>query len=239
MAIFKYTVEGIYETDKGSGKDFTPFKFEIDLPRFEGAENGAGTHILRRFLPLLIKQQKNKPLLSKIKSWYISDISKISDEFLVVGKDIKEMSEDHIQKLACLYDLFEVPLPLTTSITNLREKAAQAYMKEVLKVKMETNADKAKLSCFKLQTNGSYKFVFGDEKYIVELVHVSKPKSEVKKMTFSELMKQAQEANQNIVPENGIISVVEKVGNDNSDNDGKGQPEGNSGFPSANDLINN
>lgn len=231
MAIFEYTVEGVYETDKGNGKDYTPFNFRIKLPRFEKQEKGACTHILRRFLPILIKNMKYKPLLSGIRHWVITDIQKISDDFPLEGKEIADLNEYELQELACMYDLFEIPLPSTTAISELREKAQQAYMKRVLKIPMEKIQDQEKLSFFKRQPDGSLKFDLGDEVLKVEIVdnYIGK-KVEVKKKSLGDFIKSA---GQTVA--NGILAMTGNVDNNQgqqNDNDKSSQ------FPSLNDLQN-
>lgn len=234
MAVYLYKVEGIYETDKGSGKDYTNFSFDIKLSRFY--EEGAGSHIVRRFLPYLIRKQKNKPLFSKIRNWVITDIQKVSDDFPLVGKEVSEMNEQEIQELACMYDLFEIPLPGVMSITELRNKAMLAYMKKVLEIPMTTPDEQASLDFFKRQPDGTLKLDLGDEKLTVELMdnYLGK-KVEVKKKSLSDFIKQA---GQTVA--NGILAVT---GNevDNGQQPPTGQqalPTGN-GFPSAESLANN
>jgi len=228
MAVYSYTVEGIYETDKGSTKDFTNFKFEIKLPRFY--EQGAGTHILRRFLPILIRQKKNAPLFSKVKSWIITDSKKVSDDFPLVGKDIAEMNEQEIQELACMYDIYEIPLPFTLSISELREKATLCYMKKVLKVKMDTPKEMQENTFFKRQPDGTLKLDLGNEKVIVSLVsnYIGK-KVETKKKTLEDYLK-----NIGQTFTNGILQVKNQI--DDGQPDNNGDADESDGFPSADDL---
>ena len=226
MAVFKYQVEGIYETDKGSGIELTPFNFEIKLSRFYA--DGAGSHILRRFLPILIKKQKNKPLLSGIRSWLITDVQKVSDEFPLEGKEISEMNEEEIQELACMYDIFEIPLPNTVSITELREKAMEAYMKKVLKIPMKTPEEQEKLAFFKRQPDGTLKLDLGNEKLVVEVKgdYLGK-KVEVKKKTLNDFINNASN-----LTEGGILAMSGQFFDDDS-SDTQGDT-----FPSVNDLQN-
>ena len=232
MAVFNYKVEGIYETDKGSGKDYTSFNFEIKLSRFY--PEGAGSHILRRFIPVLIRKQKNKPLFSGVRSWLITDVQKVSDEFPLAGKEITEMDEMEIQELACMYDIFEIPLPNTMSITELREKAMIAYMKKVLKIPMKTPEEQAKLSFFKRQPDGTLRLDLGEEKLVVEVVDNYLGKKQViKKKSLADFIKNA---GQSVA--NGILAMTGNF--DDGQGDGQqddGQGEGD-GFPSLDDLQN-
>jgi hypothetical protein len=233
MAEFLYKVEGIYETDKGSGKDYTNFSFDIKLSRFY--PEGAGSHILRRFLPILIRKQKNKPLLSGIRSWLITDVQKVNDDFPLVGKEISEMNEQEIQELACMYDIFEIPLPNTMSITELREKAMLAYMKKVLKIPMKTPEEQAKLDFFKRQPDGTLKLDLGKEKLVVTVVdnYLGK-KQVVKKKSLSDFIKNA---GQTVA--NGILAMTGNIdeGQDDSQHE-TGNDETNDGYPSLDDLQN-
>lgn len=219
MAVYKYSVEGIYETDKGSGKDYTNFNFDINLARFEGQEDGAGTHILRRFLPILIKKMKNKPFFSSVKYWTITDIQKVSDDFPLEKKNIAELNDYEIQELACMYDLYEVPTPYTTTISEARRTAQQAYLKKVFGIKIGTPEEQLKYSFFKKQEDGTIKFDMGEEELIVEIKNIYKKEKEVvKKTTLSDLIKKAGQ-----VISDGLSVIT-----------GDNQKEGN--FPKLEDL---
>lgn len=228
MATYKYTVEGIYETDKGSGKDYTSFNYDITLSRFR--EGGAGTHILRRFLPLLIKKDKKNPLLSKIKQWLITDCQKVDDKFKLEGKNINELNEYEIQELACMYDLYEIPLPSTTSITDLREKATLIYMKKVLKVPMETTEQKLENEFFKKQDDGTIKFDTSMEVPVQVVDNFIGKVAVVKKKTLADYIQQTGQ----VVAE-GVLAVTGNKTDDGQKKDG----EKDNGFPSSDDLTKN
>lgn len=223
MAVFKYSVEGVYETDKGNGKEYTNFNFDIKLSRF--IPEGAGSHILRRFLPTLIRKQKNKPLFSGVRTWLITNIEKVSDDFPLEGKEIAQMSEDEIQQLACMYDIFEIPLPYTMSLTELREKAMFAYMSKVLHIPMKTPEEQAKLEFFKRQPDGTFRLDLGEEKLFVKVVDdfLSKKKEE-KKKSLSDFIGGASQnlSNANTIQTKGEFFDESPVNQ----------------FPSANDLQN-
>lgn len=224
MATYKYTVESIYETDKGTGKEYTNFNCVFTLSRFY--PEGAGSHILRRFLPMAIRKQKNKPLFSGMRHFVITDVQKVDDKFPLEGKEISTMNEEEIQQLACMYDLFEIPLPFTTSITELREKAMLAYMKKVLEIPMKTPEEQEKLSFFKKQDDGTIRLDLGEEKLTVEVIgkFVGK-KEEVKKQTLGDFIKKASQT-----VANGILAVTGQVSDENDKENGDK-------FPSADDLT--
>lgn len=193
MAVYKYFVEGIYETDKGNGKDYTNFNFEIELARFEGKEAGAGSHILRRFLPMLIKKQKNKPLFSGIRHWVITDIQKINDDFPLKGKNIAEMNEYQLQELACMYDLLEVPLPSTVTVSEMREEAEKSYLKKVLNVKMKTPEEQKESVFFVSQPDGTLKFDLRGEPLIVDVFYNTGKKEVKEKKSLAYYVQQARQ----------------------------------------------
>ena len=58
MATYLYKGECIYETDKGSGKDYTSLNFEFKLSRF--FPEGAGSHIIARFLHISENKKINR-----------------------------------------------------------------------------------------------------------------------------------------------------------------------------------
>mgnify|MGYP004563913319 CR=1 FL=1 len=225
MAVFEYTVECIYETDKGSGKDYNNFDCKIQLARFR--EEGAGTHILRRFLPMLIRQWKNAPLFSKVKHWVITDSKKISEEFPLEGKDILKMTERECQELACMYDLFEVPLPTTMSISEMRKNTALAYLKKVLGVKMNTPEEKEQSAFFKYQPDGTLDLDMDGEpiEVIVLKNYGDKIVKEVKKKTLQDYINIAQN-NTAIMPIDGVLKLSSSI------DDGEGTEE----FPSLAEL---
>jgi len=226
MATYKYKVEGIYETDKGSSKEYTNFNTEITLSRFY--PEGAGSHIISRFLPVIIRKMKNKPLYSGLRHWVITDVEKIDDKFPLVGKEISEMNEDEIQQLACMYDIFEIPLPGTMSITQLRTKAMEAYMKKVLKIPMKTPQEQEALDFYKRQPDGTLKLDLGNEKLTVELIdNFTGKKVEVKKKTLADFTKQI---GQTVA--NGILAMTGNVDNGEKSTETQGQ------FPSASQLQN-
>lgn len=232
MATFEYSVECIYETDKGNGKDYTPFNTKFTLSRFR--EEGAGSHIVRRFLPMAIKGAKNKPLFSGIRHWVITDSVKLNDDFPLAGKEIKSMNEQEIQELACMYDLYEIPLPGTTSISELREQAMIAYMKQVLKIPMRTPEEQEKLAFFVKQPDGSLKLDLGDRKLLVEVKadYLGK-KEEVKKLSLDDFIgKESQDA------KGGVTVTSHSYSDESVGKKSESQGESKGDFPDANDLVN-
>lgn len=164
--MLEVTVEGIYESDIGSGqKKYKDFKYTFKTSRL--SEKGLGTHVKKRFVPLLIAKDKTKSgiVYSRMKSFLITDIKKIEDtKDSVIGKEIMTLNAEQIQDLACTFDLYKIPLPNTCSITELRELAVLAYMEKVLKIPMKTTQDKEEIDCLEKQSDGTFKLNLGDEK---------------------------------------------------------------------------
>lgn len=230
MATFEVTVEGIYESDKGSGqKDFVPFNFKTRICRFKQA--GLETHILRRLIPLKCKS-KNGKLFSRVKTFNIVDIQKIDDKFHLEGKDVKELDEYGIQELATMYDLYNVPLPGTTSITKLREIACLEYLRKAINIPMKEPEEKEVLPFYFKQADGTYKVDFSDQKVTIVVNNSFAEKQEkvvVKKSLESFLQKAAQSV------ANGILAMT---GNNTIEKApaGQGADEQNS-MPSVQQLL--
>ena len=198
--MLKVKIDGVYESEVGSGqKDFIPFSYEYETVRFSA--KGLFTHSLRRHAPYLIQNDKKnaKALFSKIKSLVITDVKKINDECTIAGKDIFELDAWELQELACLYDLYEIPLHGTFSIVEIREKAALAYLERVLKVPMKSNKDKDKLAFFEKQDDGTYRLKTEEMELPVQIFddYLEKKQKEVQKKDLSYFMAKAKEEKQN------------------------------------------
>ena len=223
--MLKVTVEGVYESDIGSGqKKYENFSYTMELSR-EKTE-GLETHIMRRFLPYLISKDKNKARtpFSRIKSFMISNIEKIDKTSTILGKDILTLDEWEIQDLACLFDLYEAPTYGKFSIIATRNKTAEAYLKKVLKVPMKTAMEKAQLDFFKQLPDGTFKLDFGNTKCLVEIPQgyfEKEEKQKKEKLKLSHFQKMGQAV------ANAVLSVT---GN---------QPivQNDSNFPSMEELI--
>jgi len=180
--MLKVTVEGIYESDTGSGqKKYGNFNYTFELSRER--EEGIETHVLRRFIPYLIAKDKGKLQIpfSRIKSFLISTVEKNDKKSTLFEKDILSLDDWEIQDLACLFDLYEIPVYGKLPIALLREKAAEAYMKKILKVPVRTAQDKAQLSFYKQLADGTFKLDFGNEKLPVIIPQKYFEKEEEKK----------------------------------------------------------
>ncbi len=233
--MLEITVEGIYESDIGSGqKKYKDFKYTFKTSRL--TEKGVGTHVMRRFLPLLIAGDKTKSgtIFSRMKSFLITDIKKVDDtKDCIIDKDIMTFSAWQIQDLACTFDLFKVPLPNSCSITEMRELAVLAYMEKVLQIPMKSTKDKEDVKLLEKQQDGSFKLNLGDEKIYANIppgFFKTKVSGETKeKKSLSYFLQKA-----GIAVANGILNVT---GNTN-ETIPKTQPTEKNPFPSENELLN-
>ncbi len=230
--MFKITVEGIYESDTGSGqRQYEGYSYDFNISK--PTEQGIMTHIQRRFIPYLIAKDKTKvsKIFSRLRTCIITNAQTIDDKKTIIGKDINELNEWEIQDLACLFDLYEVPLPHTCSITEMREKATIAYLKTVLKVPMDTPKERSQLDFIKQLPDGTYKLELKKKIYVkVPTGYFEKKKVEVEKKSLSFF-------------ESLIDSFVgDKEGEEKTPESDSGKntqsDKGNDGFPSADSLLN-
>lgn len=227
--MLQVTVEGIYESDIGSGqKKYQDFNYTFTTSR--KTPKGLETHVMRRFIPLLIARDKNKKsiIFSRIKSFVITDIKNIDNsKDCIIGKEINNLDALQIQDLAATFDLYEIPLYGTCSIVELRNKAIEAYLKKVLKVPMENSKQKAELRFFKKQSDGNFVLDFTEESpLVIEMPEnyfgaVKQPKEKKGLSYFFEKVKKEM---------NAIISTTENQPDSNNNSNDK--------FPSFDDLEN-
>lgn len=234
--MYKVTVEGLFESNIGSGqKKYYDFKYEFEVARL--SEKGLETHILRRYLPYYIRKDKKNAsrLFSKVKNFVITDIQKLDKEVYLKGKDIATLSELEIQDLACLYDLYSIPVTGVLNIQELRKKAMLAYMEKVLKVPMKTPEEKSKLDFFEVQEDGSYELKLDSlEIEIVDGYFKDKVAKTVKKKSIADFV-----GKMGVALANGVLSAT---GNNGLKVDVKNPDEGNNagvpGMPTASQLLN-
>ena len=207
--MLEVTVEGIYESDTGSGqKKYQSFKYTFKTSRVR--EKGIETHVMRRFIPMLIeKDKKNSGIIfSRLKSFLITSIKKVDDSNSIIGKNIRNFSIWEIQDLAATFDLLKVPLPNSCSITEMRDLAILAYMEKVLKIPMKSTKDKASLAFMEKQSDGTFKLNLGDEEVLADIPagyfeNMEKIKKPEAKKSLSDFVKKA---GQSLA--NGILSVT-------------------------------
>lgn len=225
------TVEGVYESDTGSGqKQFVSFSYDFKISK--PIDKGIRTHVQRRFIPFLVYKdgKKANKVFSRLHSCVITNVEKAKDDKgSIIGKDIRQMNDWEIQDLACLFDLYEIPLPMTCSISELRDKATIAYMKQVLKIPMNTPKEIEQLGFIKINFDGSYKLELDKE-----------VKAEIPPNYFEKVVKKDEKKDLSYFM-NKIFNVQQKPEEDEGVNVGEyegSEGEGNDGFPSEKDLLN-
>ena len=167
--MFKITVEGIFESLTGAGASkYENFNLTFVSSRVQ--KEGIETHIQKRYIPYLLKTDKTykNKMFSNLKNYRIVSIEKLEEETELFGKDILKLDEFEIQDLACLYDLYEVPLNGVYPLNETREKTALAYLKKVLKVPMKTPTEKKKLKFLEQKTDGSFVPNFQGREILIE-----------------------------------------------------------------------
>ena len=229
--MLKVTIEGVYESDIGSGqKKYESFKYEFKTSRL--TERGLETHCARRFIPYLIANDKSKKLpFSRVKNFVITDIQYVNDNAdCVINKDINELNAWQIQDLASLFDLYEIPAGLTCSISQKREKAILAYLKKIVKIPMNTVKEKEQTDFLVKQPNGAFKLELNGAKVLAQVPEgymVTKSKEAPKKGLAYFLQ------NAGLKAANAILNAT---GNQEAGMNTPDKKE-NSPFPDGNDLL--
>ena len=146
-----------------------------------------------------------------------SVLKSIDDKIAIDGKNIAEMNETEIQQLAALFDIYSIPLPNIMSITALRERACQEYLKNVAGLDIDKDEIKKTLNCYTVTPAGTYKFELGEEQICVDTALLKDANiKEVKttKLNISEFL--------NSVKNKILGNKVEKL---NEDQSGNGEDE--------------
>lgn len=235
--MLKVTVQGVYESDVGSGqKKFKEFNYTVELTREN--PDGIATHLMKRIVPYLIAKDKNKKEVpfSRIKSLIMTNIEHIDKKSSLLGKDILELNDWEIQDLACLFDLYEVPLYGKLSIYEVKYKTAEAYLKKVLGVPMKDAKEKMQSGFFKQQADGTFKLDFGSQKCTVEIPDGYFEKEEKMKEAPKTLAYYYQKAGMAIA--NAVLSATgnEPVETPKADNAPQNSKSLTDNFPSAEAL---
>ena len=156
--MYKVTVEGIYESQTGSGQS-KYINFEIKFTTSRPNTIGLDTHIQKRYIPYYLKTEKKykEYPFTKLQSYVVKSIDKVDGESPMINKDFLELTDLEIQDLAAMYDLYEVPLYGIYPIWEMRDKAALAYMKKVLKMPMSTPKEKEEIAQLEKLADGTFK----------------------------------------------------------------------------------
>jgi len=189
-------VEGIYKSNVGASAKNVDFEF-----KFEVAGNHTDfleSHLKKRYIPMLIRQKSKMPIFTSLSAFRLIDYKANDKPCGLDGVDIFAMDEWQIQELARYFNLLNIPLPFSVSISELREKAAIQYLEKVKGIPVEKDEDKEKLDFFVKNPSGTWVFNPRGEKLLVEIkeenLDVEKPQV---KMSLSEALSQP---NQVVVP---------------------------------------
>lgn len=237
--MLKVTTQGVYESDIGSGqKRYEEFNYTVKLTR-ENAE-GIATHIMRRIIPYMVAKDKNKQKVpfSRIKSFIITNIEKTDEKSSLLGKDILSLNDWEIQDLACLFDLYEIPVFGKFSTNEVLYKAVETYLKKVIKIPMKDAKEKSQLDFYKQLSDGTFKLDLEGAK---DLFKVYIPdgyfeKEEIKKEEKKSLAYFLQKAG--VAVANTVLTATgnEPVKTQNANNASQNPQPQTGGFPSAQDL---
>jgi hypothetical protein len=134
MKALEVTISGSYKTEGSPRETIDFFDFKKTIPFVP--EEKAMQQIRARYARMwIIKSDKFKkrPRVGR-PSVYIDDMKEIENyKFGFEGKDIREMSIEDIQDLACAYDLNRIPLYQEADLRRMRTVAYVEYNNKILK----------------------------------------------------------------------------------------------------------
>ena len=146
MNMIEVEVSGSFKTQPGTDKDRKSFSgLKIVMPNCPSEYYTA--HALRYF-PLAIREDKKLKEINfeGVIKLFIDSVKEVDGEPSCVGKDVKEMTWEELQSMACVLKLREIPLYQSMNIRTAREKAYETYMKVIKKKKVFKSAkDKKEL----------------------------------------------------------------------------------------------
>lgn len=101
-------------------------------------EDVAKQNIIKRYARMWIMgNERYKDRLKKTRECHIDEMSECEHEFSFVGKDIRTLSHEELQDLACAKDLRLIPLYKIGSLRHAQTLAYAAYSDQVLKEKVD------------------------------------------------------------------------------------------------------
>lgn len=133
MKMLRLSISGSFRTEIATDKHRKNYDLiTIDIPYCDEEWYIVNSH---RLFPICIKKNKkysNVNFEGVIKI-YIDDVQEIEGKIPCIGKDIKLMTWEELQYLACYYQIIEIPLYRKNSLRYTREKAYEMYQLRVLK----------------------------------------------------------------------------------------------------------
>nr|DAN07835.1 MAG TPA: hypothetical protein [Caudoviricetes sp.] len=165
--MIKVKYEGVYLSTIGQYKRTIPFKFEHEVAG--NHTDALESHLKKRYTPMMIAKTKGlKEPFERLVSFRLIDYEKNNKPNPLTGKDLFSLNEWELQELARTFNLFEIPLPFTTTISELKQKAAFQYLKRVKGLKIDTDKEKMEFDFFKKDLNGSW-IIELDEPLIIDI----------------------------------------------------------------------
>lgn len=165
--MIKVKYEGVYSSTVGQYKRTIPFRFEHEVAG--NHTDALESHLKKRYVPMMIAKAKNlKDPFERLVSFRLVDYEKNNKPNPINGKDLFELNEWELQELARTFNLFEIPLPFTTTLSELKQKAAFQYLKRIKGLKIDTDKEKMEFDFFKKDLNGSWVIEL-DEPLIIEI----------------------------------------------------------------------
>ena len=165
--MIKVKYEGVYSSTVGQYKRTIPFRFEHEVAG--NHTDALESHLKKRYVPMMIAKAKNlKDPFERLVSFRLVDYEKNNKPNPINGKDLFELNEWELQELARTFNLFEIPLPFTTTLSELKQKAAFQYLKRIEGLKIDTDKEKMEFDFFKKDLNGSWVIEL-DEPLIIEI----------------------------------------------------------------------
>lgn len=148
--MLKVTVSGSFRTEVATDKNRFNFDGVTGLMPFCEDDYVIG-HACRMFPIWLKNDKKIKANYEGLVKLHVDSWEEAEGKPICIGKDIKEMSWEELQSLACYKKLREIPLFKQGDLRSAREKAYERYCsavlgKRVIKTNKELNDFKKELS---------------------------------------------------------------------------------------------
>lgn len=179
--------EGIYASNVGEYKKTASFRFKHEVAG--NHTDCLESHLKKRYVPMMIQKQKNKMPFDHLVNFRLISYKKNDKPCSLEGIDIFEMSEYQIQELARFFNLFEIPLPFTVSLDELREIAAIQYLKNVAGLKIDKDTDKEKYKFFEKDLYGKWRLNPVGENFIVSIEEKAETtEGKITKLSLSEAL---------------------------------------------------
>ena len=177
--MIKVTYEGVYSSTVGQYRRTIPFRFEHEVAG--NHTDCLESHLKKRYVPMMIAKNKNlKDPFERLVSFRLVNYEKNNKPNPLKDKNIFELNEWEVQELSRTFNLFEIPLPFTTTLSELRQKAAFQYLKRVKGLNIDTDREKAQFDFYKKDLSGAW-VIDLDEPLLTEINEQEKDAETVQK----------------------------------------------------------